>query len=141
MAFPKKVEIDRSKWINNHTENVLGLPKLLDPNTGGMCCLGFVARACGAVNADIIGISEPCEVDMYLEKLNIKEVEHEDGYGPEEVSMNTDLTDSAMGANDAWDVTKQEREDNLADLFREHGCELVFTGEYPDGTKDDQIDD
>ena len=125
----KKLTIDRSKWNRgaNHEARKRGLEEvgrgLLDPVTGGMCCLGFLTKACGAsVKGD-----------------SIEDVK---GHPPESVAKLYGL--DSLEEDYPWDdftylndgkyneVCSPEREKELTKLFKEKlNIDVNFVGETP----------
>lgn len=65
----KQFTVKRSKWGRNW---------LLNGNGGKMCCLGFLAKACGYTDADICSMSVPAQLynwsEWYLNKDAVQEI-------------------------------------------------------------------
>jgi len=116
--MPKKVVIDRSKWLNWSTRYSLGPSMLLDTH-GNMCCLGFVCEAEGVKPADMLLRVTPRWLETAPKALS------SDG-------QSTTLTEDAMIYNDDPGFSILGREKALQNIFTNHGkYELEFVGEYP----------
>lgn len=114
MSNITELVIDRSKW---------GYGALLvtgtdgDDNVGKMCCLGFLSKACGYSDQDLMGKGYPdCSWDMphgfILENRVVRA-----GRGP--------MYDAAK-INDDSGLTREEKEKQLTVLFAENGIVLTF---------------
>jgi len=116
--MPKKVVIDRSKWLNAYTRYTLGPSQMLDQK-GNMCCLGFVCAA------------ENVHPKNMLAKLTPRFVT----CSPFALVCGTHLTDlanTAMEYNDDSTLSKSGREKALQQIFAAEGTyELEFVGAYP----------
>lgn len=116
--MPKKVIIDRSKWLNAYTRFTLGPSFMLDRN-GNMCCLGFVCAAEGVRAEDLLDKITPRYVNKAPYALLY--------YGDRE-----SLAETAIEYNDNPQLTTVGRENALKLIFASEGTyELEFVGEYP----------
>lgn len=128
-----KLIIDRSKWrtgADNQQATGLG-PTLLRNNQGFKCCLGFFCeQALGNISVDLFGVlphyvvlSNPNTFD----KLSLLVEKRHNGY------FNTnDFGSKAAEINDATNMTRKGRENQVTRHFAEKGIEVVFEGEYVD---------
>lgn len=122
--------IDRRKWLNGalvkgtHTYSAL-----LHSATGRMCCLGFYAEACGIAKSAMKDISTPdmLENDGAIEGLLPKEMEWLVMRDGDEASP-SGMSASLVAANDAAELTEQEREAQIAMLFGQQGISVEFVG-------------
>lgn len=116
--MPKKVVIDRSKWLNAYTRYTLGPSLMLDQN-GNMCCLGFVCAA--------EGVDEPKMLNCITPRFVVN--------SPPALAKLENLTNlacTAMKYNDDSSLSKSGREKALIQIFVAEGTyELEFVGEYP----------
>lgn len=120
-----KLVIDRAKWLRG--EKDAGL--LLRESDGKMCCLGFLALACGLEEDQIVEVGEPHETRSPLlpKWLCSAYDEHEDD--GELVTKYIDSSDAVelMKINDTvGDDAPRERE--IASVFAKHGVEVEFVG-------------
>ena len=124
--MPKKVVIDRSKWLNAYTRYTLGPSFLLDQN-GNMCCLGFVCVASGVPKEDLISKLTPLYIKTAPLALSDASVA-KDIRG----AKYTQLAKQAIEYNDESSLSKSGREKALRQIFAAEGTyELEFVGEYP----------
>lgn len=121
--MPKKVVIDRSKWLNAYTRYTLGPSVLLNQN-GNMCCLGFVCAAEGISTEDMLHRITPRFIGQPKSLVNTTK-------GGLYIS-NTELCNQAMEYNDESSLSKSGRENALKKIFAAEGTyELEFVGDYP----------
>lgn len=135
-----KIVIDRSKWRTGRTvEHATGKGTThLRNGEGFMCCLGFL---CSQVDPDlhIDGISSPEFLARIIPEITCQ---HKNRY-----RALTKLGVAAIGINDAQIKEKtdpdyigvssrEDREQQLTDLFSDSPYELEFVGEYTDYTWD-----
>jgi hypothetical protein len=121
----KKLVIDRSKWRTggggyNFT---YGETKLLN-DMGYMCCLGFYCVQIGnKTKNEIYGITCPSHLDSFegVEEL-VKDGNHLN-------DTNSDFSESAIYINDS-DISNEERERQLKELFKKNGVDLKFVGKH-----------
>lgn len=117
-----KVVIDRDKWARGKMDTALLLPPG-GPNGGHMCCLGFLAIACGASYEDmLVNVSSPMHVPEIAWPEAIAPI-LDDGWW-----SNPTIVRSLMSVNDDEDIDEQQREQTLADMFRVAGVEVEFVG-------------
>lgn len=108
----KRLTIDRAKW---------GIGWLRNYNTGKMCCLGFLGRACGVPSEILKGKGMPSDLsDVY----NSCYPEAFKG-GKSDVTKAVEL---AAKVNDSECISWPEKEYRLKILFRAHGIRLTFKG-------------
>ena len=114
----------RNNWRHggcNHQKH--GFTSLLN-NKGYRCCLGFVCQQLGVSDEGLMDIGTPRCINDNEQNL-LKGVLF--FYG-----LNNMLAFNAVIENDNKHLSNSERERRLTALFKEHGHELVFEGEYPD---------
>jgi hypothetical protein len=112
-----KLVIDRSKWLRAEGADE---SRLLRPNDGKMCCLGFFGLACGLEEDDLADMSVPGDVSSlaksrwpdWLTACSIVS-----GRAPQDDLMEENDTDA--------------NERTIAEIFAEHGVEVEFV----DGTE------
>lgn len=108
MAITELV-IDRAKW---------GKSALLNPD-GTMCCLGFLSKACGVEDVQMLGVSYPKYEWIKSNGLN------------KEFAANTgDQLSRAAQINDSTDMPIADKEIQLTALFAKNGIALSFTGDH-----------
>lgn len=120
----KELVIDRKKWARGGN----GGPACLLNGNGNMCCLGFLAKACGASNAQIDGVGMPSETttgDSQRKPLvslcywsNLANVAWPEKLFPIEFDISE--------LNDTIPLSDEERERQLKPLFRRIGYTLRF---------------
>lgn len=131
-----KLVIDRAKWGKG----------LLLTDDGKMCCLGFLCKAAGLEDDDIIGRGYPKDAGKGLngglkEKdindklakipdrfLGLEEYQGGYAYGPSLEDSAGDVGISAAEINDDDDMPWTEKEYRLKILFKAHGIKLSFKG-------------
>lgn len=127
--------IKRSKWARK-TKGVQKGPSLLENNEGNMCCLGFLAKACGiptrAPGEEFVGLASPGSLANYKE---IREEAHKwppkliewERWSTEERGHSSVLTDDIITVNDNDNTTDYHKETTLTAIFaNELGIELTF---------------
>lgn len=117
----RKYIIDRSRWVSGSSadNNKVGLGRsMLRNKEGFMCCLGFICKARGI---KYLYEEMPARLDREIKDLTEKSY---DGYS------NTVLSLKAAKINDSPELSPEEREEQIIDLFSEHGIEIEFRGEY-----------
>lgn len=125
--IPKKFIIDRSTWrCGGHSnKNTIGLgdTNLLN-SEGFMCCLGQIAEQLGVPRMDMKFLGYPSDVGRKIPFLNEEgEIDFGDGTS-EPTTINTPLSHVAMMINDDSNLTLEEIEKELQELFNKHGLEL-----------------
>ncbi len=114
-------EIDRATWL--HGEG--GYKSTLLRGDGKMCCLGFLALACGVPEEQakrtrtLLGLIP--EVRSFLPSLFAH---------PQMEGRHMYLTNDLMNANDVMGLPDDVREERIADKFKEAGIKVTFTGSY-----------
>jgi hypothetical protein len=110
-----KLTIERDKWQRGEVG-----AKLLSPETGKMCCLGFYCLAIGMTPEQIVGQGTPWCVSESLPPEGQWLVGRLRGMG------NVRNADPLMLTNDKLSTSEHEREKELAKEFAEHGVEVEF---------------
>ena len=131
---PKKLTIDRSKWVQGGREfrSILGAPKLLNSH-GNMCCLGFYSKACGVPDEELENQSLPAQLDVRVPYLT--------AYKGGQI-YDSDLAQKLAGINDhdsdeGWaDLTLKKKEKLIRENFKKIDVKVRFTGTYPEGVED-----
>ena len=130
MTSKLKVTIDRAKWRcggdGGPNGNGAGDTQLLN-DSGYMCCLGFIAREANS-DLELLGASEPDDLKEPIWGLSIPK--------PGSVRLkNTKLTFDAIRVNDDEELSFEEREAKLLELFKDSPYELEFVGQYENQDK------
>lgn len=115
MAITKLV-IDRAKW---------GTSALLSKD-GTMCCLGFLSKACGVPDEDMLDVPYPRFkwVDMFGVNTEFAARDFDVLVAP-----GTPAPTAAAAINDSSTLSMEQKETQLIELFANNGIELSFTGE------------
>lgn len=119
-----KLIIDRTKWYRGWPTGA----RLLRPEDGKMCCLGFYGLACGLTEEEIRDQGEPKEVHSDKWPASCVHSEAmEDEPESEIVYENTSWTVRAININDD-DGPESVREDALVRHFAKVDVEVEFVG-------------
>lgn len=116
----KTLVIDRARW---------GMGALLTEDGEAMCCLGFLAMACGATEAAIKGEGDPegtPDIDWPSAFIRLARDEDDD---PHAYPRNSTVTNDAIEINDSTKLPWEEKESRLIELFFRAGIQLSFVGE------------
>lgn len=118
----RKLEIDRRRWLQGRLAWPHGINgSLLYRNTDKrMCCLGFMARACGAKVSQIRGRGSP---------ENVPSIDWPDGMIGDG-RTNIEAVREVMKLNDDPSITSKQRETRVKRALKAFGFNVVFTGEY-----------
>lgn len=113
-----KLIIERSKWLRGgNGEDSL----LRSPESGKMCCLGFLALQCGYSTKDINGIATPESIGKKSKFIpGLVEYNHYNTLG------NTNLCNKLMYINDAYRITESQREKRLTTWFKYLEVDVSF---------------
>jgi hypothetical protein len=117
-----KLIIDRTKWLRGDPT----APRLLQPDTGKMCCLGFFALSCGYTAADIIDRTTPESLTDMNRRWPKWVLEEHEGQ-----AFDSDEVCALINRNDATRITGAKREKEIAAIFAKHGVEVEFVGGEP----------
>jgi hypothetical protein len=110
----KKLTIDRALWLHGEGHDV---SRLLRETDGKMCCLGFLALACGAKRRDILDEASP----QYA-----KEVKWPSGLL--DADGDADGTLKLMQDNDDEHLRSDSRERKIRSGLKKLGFEVLFVG-------------
>jgi len=140
------LRIDRKEWRRGG--NRMDLCEMFDDTNllsanHMKCCLGFAMIASGAEFSSVLNKGEPKDIKGGLDSLSNgdmfgllqggieADVEDEDGnYCLMETELvNSPLTDAAIDINDNKNITEEERESRLTELFKKYGHTVEFYGE------------
>jgi len=118
-----KLTIDRSKW---HRGRGGVMSYLLSHYDGKMCCLGFLALACGVPKDMIRGIRSPLGLANRSGSLPepMQFLVNEARYSP--TTGHTTAALFLVGTNDDCGITDEQREAALSTCFRANGIEPEF---------------
>ena len=119
--------IDRAFWSRGDGEEGEPSNAMLSHYTGGLCCLGHFARACGVQDRYLMDLSTPRSVSRELE----------DKRQPVPKSFrwllargsNSEKAAQLMAINDRPDFSDSEREIQIAEIFASQGHTVTFIGE------------
>lgn len=121
-----EVIIDRSKWNRAIPEveyrQQFGLAALLNDD-GNMCCLGFVCKALGLSDEQIVNKAYPQSTSLEIPQLT----EFRDVSYPKD----TTLSCTAAAINDSPSIPSKKKEERLKELFLEQDIKLTFVGRTP----------
>lgn len=130
-----KFIIDRSQWrcgsIGPHAHGK-GFARLLNAE-GYYCCLGMISEQLG--QTDLLDCAMPA--DLEKDYLLVNKLRCYDDYEDKEYDFydDTDLSLNAAKINDNSELTDEQRESQLIELFAKEGHEIQFIGEYGETTK------
>jgi len=111
-----KLIIKRKRWLRGQPDN-----SALRNADGKQCCLGFLARACGASTKDVLNFPDPGVTKGIDWPKGIAPKGHGyDGHG------NTALVGRIISTNDSRGLLPKARERQLKELFAEAGIKVVF---------------
>jgi hypothetical protein len=104
---PKELVISRKKHLRGN-----GGGKLRN-HAGAMCCLGFLARACGIPAKDLVGKDLPSD-------LSDSDLKNSPVYASLTLRFGDDnsFANEAARINDDEDISRTEREKRLIKLFK-----------------------
>lgn len=141
MEKKKKLSIDRSKWVRGGVEEY-GESLLLN-DLGSMCCLGFYCvQVLGLEYSDIKGLGDILgdficnEVKLsskHAEGIELEEYEDDESLRwkyiyKKSLGCMVDREISFLSVNDDEELSEEERERKLTELFSEIGVEVEFFG-------------
>lgn len=118
-----KFTVNRSRWLRGES----GGSFLLRKADGKMCCLGFLALACGATESDILGSRAPSNRGSMINWP--KEILYSiQGRG---AIINESCYDSPecvrlMNTNDSNGTDDATKEASLTKIFQDIGIEVTF---------------
>ena len=121
----KQFTIVRDKWLRGATESPYE-----DPNTvllnavGGRCCLGFFLQACGCSDEQLLGHATPNNVGA----THILPI---DARWLCAAGSDTQACSLLMEANDSSELTEEQREETVTELFKERDIEVLFIDTEP----------
>jgi hypothetical protein len=141
-----KLVIDRSKWgtgflLRPLTSTYVRIdgPRLQIP--GKMCCLGFLAKACGATDDEIYCVPMPTKELAVKYDINglstnfVPSMAYDGAIGSTPMANDDQFEnkynywwDAASRINDGT-LAQPQKELKLIKLFKDHGIELTFIGE------------
>jgi hypothetical protein len=135
MSEKIKVVIDRSKWRTGlYSKNRTGKsPVRLLNQEGFMCCLGFICKAAGVSEDNLLNVDAPGDFNSSIKEQSPR---LQTLLNPDSVSGNSLLTHKAIGINDCGLSSPGKKEQNLLELFKDSEFELEFTGEYQEKSND-----
>lgn len=113
---PKTVTIKRSKWLRGGKD-----PYMRNPDTGKMCCLGFLARKAGLSTRQINDKREPEDLAQCITGLT--NVFDDD---PHSSLTNTATCLDLMCANDENLINDEAREKEIKKLGKKIGVTFKF---------------
>lgn len=122
----KELVIDRARWgVAPKVEGAL-----YNSETKQMCCLGFLARACGAKVNDIKDVPFCAEGEAPSVFV-----------GESEAALNaSDANDKKIGENlrinGAVLTSQRHREQVVRAIFKENGIKVKFVGRFPKAKKE-----
>lgn len=112
-----KLFIDRSKWFRGADEG------LLRNSQGKMCCLGFVAMACGARTDRILNVGEPENLPRFSWPEGFLTTDDEGNV------WNSTIVEKLIDYNDSSGYSDKKRESLIKSGFKKLGIDVEFIGE------------
>jgi hypothetical protein len=126
-----KTIVDRKKWLRGpyllHINSCL-----LNTDVNMMCCLGFRAKTLGLTDEEIEGVAEPCYLDKVDSRLEVdswllKTLAGQDTRYSQNYISSADAC-KAMETNDSLELTDEEREKIITEIFNRNDEEIEFVG-------------
>jgi hypothetical protein len=114
LSLPKSFTVKRSKWLRGRD----GDRSTLCNRNGKMCCLGFLAKASGCTDSDILDQASPWDL-LLNKKIQLNGLA-KIGYG------NTTDSNHLMCINDSNGTKQEARERELKEAFKDLGIKLKF---------------
>lgn len=123
--------INRPNWLRGEGA---GDSFLLRESDNRMCCLGFYSRACGFSKDSLVGQRGPMQLGTNIIPDQMKWL-----YIGKGNSEHSGVANKAMTVNDGSqeyvELSEEERERKLTELFAEHGIKVTFTDEPMEATR------
>ena len=124
--------IDRSRWI--YGDQGIDTSLLLRAKDNKMCCLGFLAKACGASDDEIMELASPAKIPEFkqgqwpdqlkpIRENRYFDEDYEWGHG---LITNTKLCTDLMFVNDDKILNLQEREELITKFMLDAGVTVTF---------------
>lgn len=120
LTKPKKVVIDRRKWMRGTNDDA---SMLLNPLNGKMCCLGFMMLDSGADEEDIAEMGMPAalaRVGTAMADFCVNP-----WIDPEKTDNQSWVYDAAR-VNDTDKISESEREREIRKIFNDQDIEVEF---------------
>ena len=117
----KTLVIKVKRWLHGGRS-----PSQLRNKAGSMCCLGFLARDCGASVKDIEEKSTPGNTTGIGIKWPQKILRKAGHYSYDFTELNTTLSHEIMRVNDNKNLPLAEKQSELKKLFLQIGYRLTF---------------
>lgn len=115
----KAFTIDRSRWLNGHSNKVWSETSTLCSYTDKQCCMGFYAEACGVPRERLKGCGALAQL-FDSERAKIHE------------ELSSQLAYDFYATNDAKNMSRDKREQVLTKRFKDKlGVKVKFVGRYP----------
>lgn len=130
----RALTIDRRKWARG----ARGGSSALLNDIGGMCCLGFEARACGFTKKSLFEAGTPMDITLNDSRAHTKRkavtkaphllklIEESPGDDPFVYLKDTTFVNRAVRINDTNRITERTRETRLQALFAKQDINLQF---------------
>ena len=127
-----KLVIDESKWLRGEGHEH---SRLLREKDGKMCCLGFLALACGFSEKEIKGRGGPDNI--YRSQYSFVSIHwnwllganHCSTDGGRAMDINDHVLGSYYGESHESPQGEEDRKDMLKRIFAKNGIDLSFKGE------------
>lgn len=118
----KNLVISVKRWLHGGRSR-----SVLRNETGSMCCLGFLARDCGASVDQIVDLYSPQNLPQvkWPKKLLRKSTEADRVYHSLS-KVNTELTKDMIKVNDDKTLSLTQKKSKLRKLFSQIGYRLTF---------------
>jgi len=134
MSKELKVEIDRAKWRSGGARGnkKYGETRMLNINTGRMCCLGHICNQSGVHEDKLSNVGTPESVnDTNVPDWMLAIPKDEDGVEHDHLELvNSPIVVRMIAINDHPAHNIGIIEDKLIELAKEVGIELSFKGVY-----------
>lgn len=116
----KTIVVDRQTWVFGAAYSAeRGFSQLLNCRNN-QCCLGFLCEQCGIPRDRLRSVSIPQQFSFKQTLLENREAELDPFFK------------DAVRINDDEDLRREDREQQLQELFAKYGFELVFKNQYFD---------
>ena len=111
--------IRRKKWLRGHRGGTLRSEK------GAMCCLGFLGKACGLKNKQIL--NEMLLTEFLTDPRVVSSKDVLSNFSLIKEKLSTNIETALVNANDEVGVPQRKREENIKELMKMIDVNVKFT--------------